>query len=209
MEPSTRRRPGKGAPPPKGRQVTPGTPYPTASPRREEVRPPAVENPHAPGPIRHKRVYRDDPGSSTIRYILADYSSDEEEPKTVKPANILQGVAPTAQVAPQGGANILQGVAPTAHGAPQGNPKSQLESYDARPEESVVGLTSIEDLTFWTRAAAQFIRSSAGITGSPDVWVGKRPLGEGGFGLAGLWEKIDPAGNVMDVGFFPWVADNR
>lgn len=183
MEP---RRPGKGAPPPEGRRVIPGTPYPISSPRRENVRR------HAPGPIRNKRP-REHGGSSTSRRVLVEETDDqdEEEQTTVKAAQIVQGIDPTDPV------------------APQRDPTIKTESYDAGPEEGVVGMASIDDITLWKNRAAQFIRSSAGITGSSDMWVGKRPLGEGGFGLAGLWEKIDAAGNVVDVGFFPLVADNR
>ncbi len=34
------------------------------------------------------------------------------------------------------------------------------------------------------------------------MWVGKRPLGQGGFGMAGLWEKYDGEGNIVDVIMF-------
>ena len=81
------------------------------------------------------------------------------------------------------------------------------ENYDARLDESVIGVPTPDDLVLWTKPAAQFIRSSAGITEAPFVWVGKRPLGEGAFGLAGLWEKIDQEGNVVDVRAFPLVRD--
>ena len=181
MEP---RRPGKGAPPPEGRRFIPGTPYPTSSFHREPV-----TRRNATGPIRNKRP-REYGGSSTSRRVLGGGAGGQEQ-TTVKAAHILQGIDPTDHV------------------APQQDPTTKTESYDAGPGEGVVGMASIDDITLWKDRAAQFIRSSAGITGSPDVWVGKRPLGEGGFGLAGLWEKIDSAGNVVDVGFFPLAADNR
>jgi len=34
------------------------------------------------------------------------------------------------------------------------------------------------------------------------VWAGKRPLGQGGFEMAGLWEKYDGEGNIVDVTMF-------
>jgi hypothetical protein len=82
----------------------------------------------------------------------------------------------------------------------------ELGIYDAGPDESVTGLATIDDYRLWNKPAAQFIRSDAGITGSPDVWVGKQPLGQGGFGLAGLWEKIDAEGNVVDVRVVSWMV---
>lgn len=80
--------------------------------------------------------------------------------------------------------------------------------YDAGPDENVVGVPSPEDLELWTKPAAQFIRSNAGIIDVPYRWVGKRPLGEGGFGLAGLWEKLDLEGNVIDVRAFSLGGDD-
>lgn len=81
-------------------------------------------------------------------------------------------------------------------------------SYDAYPNESVVGVPSLGDLSMWTPTASQFIRSNAGITEDGFVWVGKQPLGQGSFGLVGLWEKIDREGNVVDVRAFSLVDDN-
>ena len=78
-------------------------------------------------------------------------------------------------------------------------------SYDAYPNEGVVGVPTLEDLTMWTSTASQFIRSDAGITEDSFVWVGKQPLGQGSFGLVGLWEKIDREGNVVDVRAIPLV----
>lgn len=83
------------------------------------------------------------------------------------------------------------------------------KTYDAGLNESVIGVPSIDDLKMWTEPAAQFIRSNAGIPEGPDVWVGKQPLSAGAFGLAGMWEKIDPEGNVVDVRAFLLVGDNR
>jgi hypothetical protein len=80
----------------------------------------------------------------------------------------------------------------------------ELGNYDVTPEKRVIGAVSMDDVTLWTRPAAEFIRSHSGITTSPDVWVGRYPLGKGGFGMAGLWEKIDPEGNVVDVSVWLW-----
>lgn len=80
-----------------------------------------------------------------------------------------------------------------------GNTSSD-EDHDAASDEGVRGLLSSGDLSPWTPSATQFIRSNAGFPGAPPgAWVGKRPLGEGGYGMAGLWEKLDGDGNVVDV----------
>lgn len=82
------------------------------------------------------------------------------------------------------------------------------QPYDAGPRESVYGIPTPDDLALWTMSAAQFIRSQAGINDGDLAWVGKRPLGQGGFGLAGLWEKIDSEGNVVDVRACSLVGDD-
>lgn len=82
---------------------------------------------------------------------------------------------------------------------PESEDNTPVEAYDADPEEGIIGLPSIVDYSLWTKAAAQFIRSNSGLEDSGSVWVGKRPLGQGGFGMAGLWEKYDRNGNIVDV----------
>lgn len=44
--------------------------------------------------------------------------------------------------------------------------------------------------------ATEFIRSKSGLEGN---WVGIRPLGKGGNGIAGLWERRDDAGRLVKV----------
>ena len=52
-------------------------------------------------------------------------------------------------------------------------------------------------MSFWTPEQAAFINSAAGLD---DVtWVGKRPLGTGSFGTAGLWERRDEDNTVLEV----------
>lgn len=70
--------------------------------------------------------------------------------------------------------------------------------YDARSYETTKGVASAADLELWTRPAAEFIRSGIGSIGSSNDWIGKRPLGEGGFGLAGLWERLGEDGTPVD-----------
>ncbi len=191
MEQSSGARPGRDAPPSKGRQNVPGNPYPIPTSRNETFDPavrgtsPAAKSGlHRPGPIRRRRgvSVQATMGSSTQRMLLGeDTDDDEEKDETMKPTKRLQSGRLRDDLV-------------------------ELGTYDAGPDESVTGSASIDDYRLWTKPAAQFIRSDAGITGSPDVWVGKQPLGEGGFGLAGLWEKIDAAGNVVDVRVLSWMV---
>ena len=82
-------------------------------------------------------------------------------------------------------------------GAPQaGDGNFPWHLYDVDPSESAFGVPSKADLKFWTRSAASFIRSSSAIDAT---WVGRRPLGQGSFGIAGVWEKYDHNGNMIDV----------
>ena len=74
-----------------------------------------------------------------------------------------------------------------------------IEYYDAKLWQVAVGIPSIVDYNLWRPQAAQFIRSESGIEDEEPGWVGKRPLGRGSFGMAGLWEKYDREGNVLDV----------
>lgn len=71
--------------------------------------------------------------------------------------------------------------------------------YDALSYETTKGIATADDLDLWTQPAAEFIRSGIGLIESSDEWVGKRPLGQGGFGLAGLWERLDADGTPVDV----------
>ena len=70
------------------------------------------------------------------------------------------------------------------------------EDYDARTDQSVLGPPRREDVLRWGSEIAQFIRSESGLE---ERWVGRRPLGQGGYGTAGVWEKRDSNGRVIDV----------
>ena len=64
----------------------------------------------------------------------------------------------------------------------------------------LVGRITVEDRQRWGKEIAQFIRSDADAEPEPGAeWVGKRPLGQGSFGIAGLWELRDGDGNVTQV----------
>ena len=73
------------------------------------------------------------------------------------------------------------------------------KQYDALSYETTKGIANADDLELWTQPAAEFIRSGIGLVEFSDDWVGKRPLGQGGLGLAGLWERLDEDGTPVDV----------
>lgn len=64
-----------------------------------------------------------------------------------------------------------------------------------------MGNPNVDDTELWGEEAAAFIASAPGGGYAPS-WVGKRPLGQGGFGRAGLWERYDDEGNVLEVMIF-------
>ena len=71
------------------------------------------------------------------------------------------------------------------------------ELFDVSPDlPDVVPLTDGEKSS-WNEEHAAFIKSAAGLSGSH--WIGKRPLGSGGFGTAGLWERRDENNVVIQV----------
>ena len=70
-------------------------------------------------------------------------------------------------------------------------------AYDVRRdyEADVIPLT--KDNGYWgPEEAVKFIRTRSGLDGN---WVGVRPLGEGGNGIAGLWELRDDEGHTVKV----------
>ena len=58
-------------------------------------------------------------------------------------------------------------------------------------DKDIEGEATRQEVDMWTAEMADFIRSESGLSGQ---WVGKRPLGKGTFGMAGLWEKNDGDG---------------
>ena len=69
--------------------------------------------------------------------------------------------------------------------------------YDVNESEGVMADPDPDNAELWGEEAATFIASAPGA--HEPGWVGKRPLGEGGFGRAGLWELQDEEGNVRQV----------
>lgn len=83
-------------------------------------------------------------------------------------------------------------------------PRRPGETYDAAAKERVEsrldqGGGGEAD---WGKDWTKFIRSAAGgcLNGN---WVGVLPLGSGAFGRAGLWEKRNQDGKVVDVSLLP------
>ena len=69
--------------------------------------------------------------------------------------------------------------------------------FDSDPEvPHAVSLADCET-TFWNTEHAAFIKSAAGLGNAK--WIGVRPLGQGGFGTAGLWELRDEDNAVTEV----------
>ena len=72
-----------------------------------------------------------------------------------------------------------------------------VAAYDVRRDDEVDEIPHAKDNEYWGSAvAAKFIRSRSGLDGN---WVGVRPLGEGGNGIAGLWELRDDDGQTIKV----------
>ena len=67
-----------------------------------------------------------------------------------------------------------------------------VAAYDVRQDDEVDEIPRAEDNEYW----GSFIRSRSGLDGN---WVGVRPLGEGGNGIAGLWELRDDDGQTVKV----------
>lgn len=54
-----------------------------------------------------------------------------------------------------------------------------------------------DDMYFWKDEHSAFIKSAAGLDHLH--WIGRRPLGSGGFGTAGLWERRDENNVLIEV----------
>lgn len=78
---------------------------------------------------------------------------------------------------------------------PKDNPKC-----DVRPVRfPIQGFASEEDIEKYGSRLARFIRSPASDLLN-EGWYGVKPLGRGSFGVAGLWQKRNDDGEVIDVG---------
>lgn len=77
----------------------------------------------------------------------------------------------------------------------------QREAWDVPEGTRTRGLASLYDeshdyIRKWGWRMVEFVRSDHGYE---DGWIGVKPLGKGSFGRAGLWEKRDEHGKVVDV----------
>ncbi|CAF9919092.1 G2-specific serine/threonine protein kinase [Imshaugia aleurites] len=77
----------------------------------------------------------------------------------------------------------------------EGYDSDPVEAYDVTRDQKAAATAKVSDYEKWGSASAKFIRSFAGLDGG---WIGKRPLGAGGFGMAGLWERYDSDGTVIE-----------
>ena len=73
-----------------------------------------------------------------------------------------------------------------------------VTNYDVDRGVEAAGTPQAGDIEYWgkQKGAAEFIRSQSGLETS---WVGIRPLGKGGCGIAGLWELRGDDGQVINV----------
>ena len=78
----------------------------------------------------------------------------------------------------------------------KGYDSDSVEAYDVTWNQKAAVTAKDSECEVWGTAPAEFIRSYSGLDNS---WVGKRPLGAGGFGMAGLWEKRDGNGTIIEV----------
>ena len=71
-------------------------------------------------------------------------------------------------------------------------------AYDVGRGVEAVGTPQAKDIEYWgsIKGAAEFIRSRSGLKRD---WIGVRPLGKGGNGIAGLWELRGDDGQVIKV----------
>ena len=70
-------------------------------------------------------------------------------------------------------------------------------AYDVRRNAETNVIPPAKEIEYWeSERAAKFIRSRSGLDGN---WVGVRPLGQGGNGIAGLWELRDDDGHTVKV----------
>ena len=69
--------------------------------------------------------------------------------------------------------------------------------FDVSPELQDAILPVDGEMSFWKAEHTAFINSAAGLEGAH--WIGKRPLGSGAFGTAGLWERRDENNVVIEV----------
>ena len=74
----------------------------------------------------------------------------------------------------------------------------KVQNYDVGSGVEAQGVPTTRDLEYWGRTGQipHFIRSQAGIEGN---WVGIKPLGLGGMGVAGLWELRGDDGQMVEV----------
>ena len=72
------------------------------------------------------------------------------------------------------------------------------ESFDIKDNREVFGMPTPDDVKRW-KEGAYFIKSTSGLENSR--WIGRRPLGQGSFGISGLWQQCNTDGRVKKVKF--------
>lgn len=85
-------------------------------------------------------------------------------------------------------------VASSPNSSPYSGPPDQ---FDVSPQLLDAVTLGDGDKSYWKTEHAAFIKSAAGLDNAN--WIGKRPLGSGGFGTAGLWELRDDNNVVTEA----------
>ena len=83
---------------------------------------------------------------------------------------------------------------PSPHSFPYSSPP---ELFDVTPWLPDAIPPADGEMSDWKIEHAAFIKSEAGLDNAN--WIGKRPLGSGAFGTAGLWERRDTNNVVIEV----------
>lgn len=85
-------------------------------------------------------------------------------------------------------------IPPSPNSSPYSGPP---ELFDVRPGLPDAIFPTDDEMSYWKTDHAAFINSPAGLGDAN--WIGKRPLGSGTFGTAGLWELSDENNVVIEV----------
>ena len=88
---------------------------------------------------------------------------------------------------------------PTKERTPSIIDLTEKEKYDADPDDLPKEQDSQHDCDLWSAEDVAFMRSGVHNIHSKGRWHGVKPLGQGTFGRAGLWEKRNDSNRLVDV----------
>ena len=133
-----------------------------------------------------------------LKPIIIEDDDCKQPPATIQSFRSHRQLAPIlAQSRPSNGSKERPTEESTLF-SPNSYPYSRPpEVFDVSPGLPDAVHLADGETSSWKAGHAAFIRSAAGLSDSN--WIGKRPLGSGGFGTAGLWELRDENNVVIDV----------